>query len=130
MFSFLSKDSDVSAADPNDILKNMKVGHYKLCRCLYMVSGPLTVPTVFLCILVQDMDDMDADLFAPKKKPSSAPAQTKPLESNVKPEGAGNSAQCCCINYFLIISFTLLPALKFTLIAAIRESCVCPSSLR
>lgn len=71
-----TEDSDVSAADPSDILKNMK-----------------------------DMDDMDADLFASKKKPSSAPAQTKPvgnegqkrnsslLESNVNPEGAGNSAQ-------------------------------------
>ncbi|XP_059203464.1 fas-binding factor 1 homolog isoform X2 [Centropristis striata] len=46
-----TEDSDVSAADPNDILKNMK-----------------------------DMDDMDADLFALKKKPSSAPAaQTKPF---------------------------------------------------
>ncbi|XP_034749186.1 fas-binding factor 1 homolog isoform X2 [Etheostoma cragini] len=66
-----TEDSDVSAADPNDILKNMK-----------------------------DMDDMDADLFASKKKPSSAPAQTKPfgskgpkkdsstLESKIKPEGA------------------------------------------
>ncbi|XP_044187427.1 fas-binding factor 1 homolog isoform X5 [Thunnus albacares] len=66
-----AEDSDVSAADPDDILKNMK-----------------------------DMDDMEADLFASKKKPSSAPAQTKPpvnegskkdsaaLESNVKPEGA------------------------------------------
>ncbi|XP_074511323.1 fas-binding factor 1 homolog isoform X2 [Sebastes fasciatus] len=58
-----AEDSDVSAADPNDILKNMK-----------------------------DMDDMDADLFASKKKPSSAPAPTKKdsstLESKVKPEGA------------------------------------------
>ncbi|XP_040919160.1 fas-binding factor 1 homolog isoform X2 [Toxotes jaculatrix] len=66
-----SEESDVSAADPSDILKNMK-----------------------------DMDDMDADLFASKKKPNSAPAQTKPfgnegpkkdstaLENNVKPEGA------------------------------------------
>ncbi|XP_070704635.1 fas-binding factor 1 homolog [Pempheris klunzingeri] len=66
-----TEDSDVSAADPSDILKNMK-----------------------------DMDDMDADLFAIKKKPSSAPAQTKPLgnegpktdsstlENIVKPEGA------------------------------------------
>ncbi|XP_071374810.1 fas-binding factor 1 homolog [Centroberyx affinis] len=57
-----AEDSDVSEADPNDILKNMK-----------------------------DMDDMDADLFASKKKPSSAPAQTKKdpptSESNVKPEG-------------------------------------------
>lgn len=41
---------------------------------------------------------MDADLFAPKKKPSSAPAQTKAFsnegpkkEKNGKPEGAGNS---------------------------------------
>ncbi|KAG7243737.1 hypothetical protein INR49_011294 [Caranx melampygus] len=61
-----SEDSDVSAADPNDILKDMK-----------------------------DMDDMDADLFASKKKPSSAPAQTKAFgnegpkkENNGKPEGA------------------------------------------
>ncbi|XP_014195069.1 fas-binding factor 1 homolog isoform X3 [Haplochromis burtoni] len=66
-----TEDSDVSAADPSDILKSMK-----------------------------DMDDMDADLFASKKKPSSAPAQTKPLvsegpkkdsavlESNAKPEEA------------------------------------------
>ncbi|XP_034055741.1 fas-binding factor 1 homolog isoform X2 [Gymnodraco acuticeps] len=66
-----TEDSDVSAADPNDILKNMK-----------------------------DMDDMDADLFAPKKKPSSAPAQLKPfgnegpkkdsstIESKAKPGGA------------------------------------------
>lgn len=49
------------------------------------------------------MDDMDADLFASKKNPSSAPAQKKPfsnewpkkdsstLESDAKPEGAGNS---------------------------------------
>ncbi|KAG7504681.1 hypothetical protein JOB18_014128 [Solea senegalensis] len=66
------EDSDVSAADPNDILKDMK-----------------------------DMDDMDADLFPSKKKPSSAPAQTKPfghgaskkdsLEDNVKPEGGDES---------------------------------------
>ncbi|XP_063760963.1 fas-binding factor 1 homolog isoform X3 [Eleginops maclovinus] len=66
-----TEDSDVSAADPNDILKDMK-----------------------------DMDDMDADLFAPKKKPSSAPAQLKPfgnegpkkdsstIESKAKPRGA------------------------------------------
>ncbi|XP_073351461.1 fas-binding factor 1 homolog isoform X2 [Pagrus major] len=66
-----AEDSDVSAADPNDILKNMK-----------------------------DIDDMDADLFAPKKKPSSAPAQTNlfgnegpkkhssTLESDGKLEGA------------------------------------------
>ncbi|XP_050929963.1 fas-binding factor 1 homolog isoform X1 [Lates calcarifer] len=66
-----TEDSDVSAADPKDMLKNMK-----------------------------DMDDMDADLFVSKKKPSSAPAQTKPSgnegpkkdstasENNVKPEGA------------------------------------------
>lgn len=71
-----AEDSDVSAADPDDILKNMK-----------------------------DMDDMEADLFASKKKPSSAPAQTKPsvnegskkdsaaLESNVKPEGADESTK-------------------------------------
>lgn len=48
------------------------------------------------------MDDMDADLFASKKKPSSAPAplvsegpkkDSAVLESNAKPEGAGNSVQ-------------------------------------
>ncbi|XP_008303883.1 fas-binding factor 1 homolog [Stegastes partitus] len=66
-----SEESDVSAADPTVLLKNMK-----------------------------DMDDMDADLFSSKKNPRSAPAQTKQsgnegpkkdsavLESNVKPEGA------------------------------------------
>ncbi|KAM9844282.1 fas-binding factor 1 homolog isoform 2-T2 [Aulostomus maculatus] len=43
-----TEDSDVSAADPDEILKNMK-----------------------------DIDDMDADLFTSKKKPSSAPAPTK-----------------------------------------------------
>lgn len=70
-----SESSDVSAADPNDILKTMK-----------------------------DLDDMDADLFVPKKKPSSAPAQTKPfgnkgpkkssttLESNEKPGGVDKSS--------------------------------------
>lgn len=59
---------------------------------------------LFVC-LMQDMDDMDADLFASKKKTSLAPAQTKSsgnerpkkdftaLENNVKPEGAGNSVQ-------------------------------------
>ncbi|XP_040046559.2 fas-binding factor 1 homolog isoform X3 [Gasterosteus aculeatus] len=64
-------EDSVSAADPNDILKNLK-----------------------------DMDDMDADLFASKKKPISAPARTKPLgdeglrketstlESTLKPEAA------------------------------------------
>ncbi|XP_069005825.1 fas-binding factor 1 homolog isoform X3 [Embiotoca jacksoni] len=65
-------DSDVSAAEPNDMLKTMP-----------------------------DMDDdAVADLLASKRKPSSAPAQTKPpgndgpkkdsavLESNAKPEGA------------------------------------------
>ncbi|XP_067333192.1 fas-binding factor 1 homolog isoform X1 [Channa argus] len=66
-----NENSDVSVADPNDILKNMK-----------------------------DMDDMDADLFISKKKPGSAPPQTKPFgsegptkdltlgENNAKPEGA------------------------------------------
>ncbi|XP_027141637.1 fas-binding factor 1 homolog isoform X2 [Larimichthys crocea] len=65
-----TEDSDVSAADPNDILKNMK-----------------------------GMDDMDADLFASKKKPSSAPAQTNRLGNEgpkkdslgSKPEGADES---------------------------------------
>ncbi|KAM4531077.1 fas-binding factor 1 homolog isoform 2-T2 [Odontesthes bonariensis] len=65
------EESDVSAADPGDILKNM-----------------------------ENIDDMEADLFAPKKKPSTAPAQTKSLsnegpkkdstasESKTNPEGA------------------------------------------
>lgn len=78
-----------------------------LC-CLLMTTGSLAMRLVFLCILtsypsVQDMDDMDADLFSSKKKPSSAPARTNPsgnkgpkkdsaaLES--KPEGEGNSVQ-------------------------------------
>lgn len=35
----------------------------------------------------QDIDDMDADLFGSKKKPSSAPAQTKSYTSAVpKPD--------------------------------------------
>uniref|UniRef100_A0A665VAA2 Fas-binding factor 1 C-terminal domain-containing protein n=2 Tax=Echeneis naucrates TaxID=173247 RepID=A0A665VAA2_ECHNA len=51
-----TEDSDVSAADPNDILKNMK-----------------------------DMDDLDADLFASKTKSTSAPAQTKHFD-NEKPK--------------------------------------------
>ncbi|XP_024920428.1 fas-binding factor 1 homolog isoform X2 [Cynoglossus semilaevis] len=68
-----TENSDVSAADPNDILKDMK-----------------------------DIDDMDADLFTLKKKPNSAPAQTKPFgknipkateittsDNNAKHEGAG-----------------------------------------
>ncbi|KAK2833671.1 hypothetical protein Q5P01_017560 [Channa striata] len=66
-----TEDSDVSVADPSDILKFMK-----------------------------DMDDMDADLFGSKKKTNSALAQTKPfgnegpkkdltlIENNAKPEGA------------------------------------------
>ncbi|XP_034567093.1 fas-binding factor 1 homolog isoform X2 [Notolabrus celidotus] len=70
-----SEDSDVSAADPNDILKNMK-----------------------------DLDDMDAEIFAPKKKPSSAPARTTPHDNkgmktdspasktNVKPEDTDKPA--------------------------------------
>ncbi|TNN37155.1 Fas-binding factor 1 [Liparis tanakae] len=62
-----AEDSDVSAADPSDILKNMK-----------------------------DIDDMDADLFALKKKPSSAPAPTKKdpstSESKAKPDAAGEAA--------------------------------------
>ncbi|XP_056263460.1 fas-binding factor 1-like [Pseudoliparis swirei] len=62
-----AEDSDVSAADPGDILKNMK-----------------------------DIDDMDADLFALKKKPSSAQAPTKKdsstSESKAKPDAAGEAA--------------------------------------
>ncbi|XP_060882968.1 fas-binding factor 1 homolog [Labrus mixtus] len=68
-----SEDSDVSAADPNDILKNMK-----------------------------DMDDMDAELFGSKKNQSSAPAQTMSsdnkgtkkdsatTETYLKPEESGD----------------------------------------
>ncbi|XP_029946413.1 fas-binding factor 1 homolog [Salarias fasciatus] len=72
-----TEDSDVSVADPNDLLKNMK-----------------------------DMDDMDADLFASKKKPSLAPAQTKLLgnegpkkdaavldSTHAKPEGEDEPAR-------------------------------------
>lgn len=100
---FLAKDSDVSAADPNDILKNMKVSSYKQTGIRKRFSFDLCVRGHYcLSLPMQDMDDMDADLFASKKKPSSAPPQTKPfgnegpkkdfaaLENNVKPEGAGN----------------------------------------
>lgn len=51
-------------------------------------------------IFAQDIDDMDADLFSSKKKPSSAFVQKKPpinegskkdsVENDVKSEGAGN----------------------------------------
>ncbi|XP_061567141.1 fas-binding factor 1 homolog isoform X2 [Cololabis saira] len=70
------EDSDVSGADPSDILKDMK-----------------------------NMDDMEADLFTSEKKPSSAPAQTKPLgnqgpkkdptvfEKNANPEGADKPSE-------------------------------------
>ncbi|XP_028267026.1 fas-binding factor 1 homolog isoform X2 [Parambassis ranga] len=59
-----SGGSDVSAADPSDILRNIK-----------------------------DMDDMDADLFSLKKKPGSAPPQTKLFgnkasKKDSKPEAA------------------------------------------
>ena len=106
---FPVQDSDVSAADPNDILKNMKVGHHtksgniltevQISSSLHMALALLTF------VFAQDMDDMDADLFAPKKKPSSAPAQLKlfgnegpkkdssTIESKAKPGGAGNSMQ-------------------------------------
>ncbi|XP_034037421.1 fas-binding factor 1 homolog isoform X2 [Thalassophryne amazonica] len=68
------EDSDVSEMDPDEILKNLK-----------------------------GLDDMDAELFATMKKPSSAPKQTKPagdegskkdfsaLDSNIKPDGADQS---------------------------------------
>lgn len=69
------------------------------------LQSPLSSLALFfsISILKQDMDDMDADLFAPKKKPSSAPAQTKALgnegpkkdsptlDSDVKPGGPGQS---------------------------------------
>lgn len=76
---------------------------------LYFYGHRFTDRDSCFSILIQDIDDMDADLFAPKKKPSSAPAQTKPsgnegpkkdsaaLESNVKPEGAGNSVQSALV---------------------------------
>lgn len=82
-------------------------------------------------IFAQDIDDMDADLFSSKKKPSSTSVQTKPpvnesskkdsVESDVKPEGTGNFVFFLCIDCFLVIRFTLSPALKFTQIA-IRET--------
>ncbi|XP_072225142.1 fas-binding factor 1 homolog isoform X2 [Leuresthes tenuis] len=69
------EESDVSVADPGDILKNM-----------------------------ENIEDMEADLFASKKKPGTAPAQTKSLgnegpkrdstvlESKANPEGADEPA--------------------------------------
>lgn len=83
----------------------MRVHGHRFIYSAYSLSTPL-----------QDMDDMDADLFASKKKPSSAPAQTKPfgnegpkkdftaLENNVKLEGAGNSMQ----DVLAYITFSLL----------------------
>lgn len=98
----------MSAADPNDLLKNMKVGNLgkqssapRLC-----VHGAILCP---LSASAQDMDDMDADLFGSKKKPS---AGTKPLahegskhgspavKSEAKPEGAGNLGWCLCTDAF------------------------------
>lgn len=72
---------------------------------------------------LQDMDDMDADLFASKKKPSSAPAQTKAfgnegpkkdfttLENDAKLEGAGNSMQ----DVLAYITFSLLASRYYRL---------------
>lgn len=112
----MSKDSDVSAADPNDILKNMKVAHYKLEFRHKVLHPAFCTQSIFsLFISVQDMDDMDADLFALKKKPSLASVQTKalsnegpkkesPVLGELKPEGAGKfSAECSCINCIIVI---------------------------
>lgn len=88
----------------------MKVGHHEKCRntnTSIQISSSLHIASALLSfVFAQDMDDMDADLFAPKKKPSSAPAQLKPfgnegpkkdsstIASKAKPAGAGNSTQC------------------------------------
>lgn len=106
------EDSDVSAADPDDILKNMKVANWAT-ETLEQSSAPrLCAHGAILCPLVvsaQDMDDMDADLFGSKKKTS---AQTKPLanegskkgspavKSEAKPEGAGRLLFFRCIVLF------------------------------
>ncbi|KAK7939680.1 hypothetical protein WMY93_003006 [Mugilogobius chulae] len=68
-----SENSDISEADPIDMLKNMK-----------------------------DLDDMEADLFVLKKKPSSAPAKSTgkdeakknatAVENNEKPGGGDKSS--------------------------------------
>ncbi|KAM6904719.1 fas-binding factor 1 homolog [Xenentodon cancila] len=70
------EDSDVSGADPSDVLRDMK-----------------------------NIDDMEADLFTSEKKPSSAPSQTKPLvnegpkkdstmfENNANAEGADEPSE-------------------------------------
>lgn len=97
-----------------------------------MVTGPHTIS---LSDLIKDMDDMDADLFALKKKPSSVPAQTKPLgieapkkdstalKHNAKPGGGeGNSEQ----SVLVFIIFSSLAShyhqlWSLTSIAAIRE---------
>lgn len=109
--SFPPKDSDVSAADPDDILKNMKVGNSAAVTLEKISSAPrLRGHGAILCPLfasAQDMDDMDADLFGSKKKPS---AQTRPLandgsrkgspavKSEAKPEGAGNLLCFCAVD--------------------------------
>lgn len=61
-----------------------------------------------LFVFIQDLDDMEVELFSLKKKPpGSAPAQTKQSrsegpkkdstvqDSSTKPEGAGTSVQEC-----------------------------------
>ncbi|KAF5906035.1 fas-binding factor 1 isoform X1, partial [Clarias magur] len=56
-----AEDSDVSEADPKALLESMK-----------------------------DMDDMDADLFGSKKKPSSAPAQSRTSRTGMSKPGDKN----------------------------------------
>lgn len=93
---------------------------------------------MFLFILVQDMDDMDADLFGSKKKPSSAPAQTKAFGSSVpktnpsKSEsllrrgGAGILVHYVFTHKSFSLSFASLVALMFPTVVLIRLSCVSP----
>lgn len=53
---------------------------YSLCPVYAIFGGGLSL---MVNSNFQDIDDMDADLFGSKKKPSSAPAQTKSYTSAV-----------------------------------------------
>lgn len=94
----------MSAADPSDILRNIKVVD---CRLWHSVDRALFTDSF---LLSQDMDDMDADLFPLKKKPGSAPPQTK-LSGNEASnkdstvlDGQGAGSQSCCMNYLHLIT--------------------------
>ena len=70
---------------------------------------------VLLFVFVQDLDEMDADLFGPKKNPTSAPAKTKSLgnggpkvdlpklDGKFNPRGTRFILQCAAISLDVIM---------------------------